>query len=176
MKRLALLAVTAVTAFAPIAAAPAFADPPRGYEQDRQQTYDWRDDRRDDREDRRQDARDDRRDSDRDRRHDRRREARSEHRWDHRQHNGYTVNGRWYYGAPPANYYYRSDFRPGYQAWQRGQRVPDYYRDRAHRVDYRQYRDMRAPPRGYQYIRDDRGTVLLVGITTGVILATILAQ
>jgi Ni/Co efflux regulator RcnB len=172
MKRIAILAVTAVTALTPLAAAPAFADP-RGYEQndDRYQRSDNGRDRYD-RDDRRQDARDERRDD----RRDDRRSARRDHRWDHRQHNGYSVNGRWYYGAPPASYYNRSDFRPGYQAWQRGQRVPDYYRDRAHRVDYRQYRDLRAPPRGYQYVRDDRGAVLLVGIATGVILSTIFTQ
>ena len=176
MKRLAILAVTAVTALAPLAAAPAYAAPPRGYEQDQQQTYDRRDDRRDDKYDARADRRDAVRNEHRDRRSDSRREARNEQRWDHRQHNGYTVNGRWYFGPPPTSYYNRSDFRPGYEVWRRGQRVPDYYRDRALRVDYRQYRDMRAPPRGYHYVRDDRGTVLLVGIATGVILSTILAQ
>ncbi len=181
MNRIALLAVTAVTAFAPIAGAPAFAAPPQGYEQNDTRYERNRDDNgRYDRNDRRQNdrdvRRDDRRNSDRDRYSDRRREARHEHRWDHRQHNGYTVNGQWYYGAPPSNYYYRPDFRPGYQAWQRGQRVPAYYRDSAHRVDYRQYRNLRAPPRGYQYVRDDRGAVLLVGIATGLILSTILTQ
>lgn len=148
MKRLAILAVTAVTALAPIAAAPASAAPPHAYGYERNH----------------------------DNRHDNRRDARSERRWDRRQDNGYTLNGRWYYGAPPASAYHARDFRPGYRAWQRGERVPAYYRDRAHRVDYRQYRNLRAPPRGYEYIRDDRGTVLLVGIATGVILSAILAQ
>ena len=180
MKRIAILAIGAITAFAPISAAPAFADPPRGYEQNdtryERNTDNGRYDRNDRRQDARDERRDDRRDSERDRRSDRRREARNEQRWDHRQHNGYSVNGQWYYGAPPTNYYYRPDFRPGYQAWQRGQRVPQYYRDSAHRVDYRQYRNLRAPPRGYQYVRDDRGSVLLIAIATGVILSTILTQ
>jgi Ni/Co efflux regulator RcnB len=180
MKRTAMLAVAAVTAFAPIVSAPAYADPPR-YEQsndrhERNQDSDGRYARQSDNQTARDERRDHSRDASRDRRSDRRGEARNEHRWDHRQHNGYTVNGRWYYGAPSSDNYNRADFRPGYEAWQRGQRVPSYYRDRAHRVDYREYRDLRAPPRGYQYVRDDRGAVLLVGIATGVILATILTQ
>lgn len=170
MKRIALLAVTAVTAFAPLAVSSAQAAPPQSYQQDRRDDY--RDDRRDERQDARRDYRDDRRDDRRDARQD----ARQRQRWDARQHNGYSVNGRWHYGAPPASYYNRSDFRPGYQAWKRGVVVPAYYRDRAHRVDYRQYRNLRAPPRGYEYIRDDRGTVLLVGVATGVILSAIFAQ
>lgn len=153
MKRIAILAITALTAIAPIA--PAFADPPR-YEQN----------------DNRRDARDERRDERQDDRRDDRRGAR----WEAREHNGYMYRGRWHYGPPRASYYGRPGFEPGYHVWQRGERVPAYYRDRAHRVDYRQYRDMRAPPRGYQYVRDDRGTILLVGIATGVILSAILAQ
>lgn len=180
MNRIAILAVTAVTALAPMAGAPAYADPPR-YEQndnryERNRDNAGRYEQRDRRQETRDARRDERRDAVRDRRSDNRREARIDNRWDHRQHNGYTVNGQWYYGAPSASYYNRPDFRPGYQAWQRGQRVPDYYRDSAHRVDYRQYRNLRAPPRGYQYVRDDRGAVLLVGVVTGVILATILTQ
>ena len=49
------------------------------------------------------------------------------------------------------------------------------YRDRAHRVDYRAVR-LRMPPRGYEYVRDDRGAVLLVGIATGVIVSAILSH
>ena len=35
---------------------------------------------------------------------------------------------------------------------------------------------LRRPPRGYHYVRDDRGDYLLVGIATGVILGVILAN
>lgn len=116
-----------------------------------------------------------RREERRDERRDDRRDARQEARWDARQHNGYSYQGRWHYGAPPAAYYGRADFRPGYKAWTRGERVPAYYRDHAHRVDWRRER-LKAPPRGYEYVRDDRGSVLLVGIATGVILTAILAR
>ncbi len=166
MKRLALMAVAAVTAFAPLAAAPAYADPPRhdrGYDRDRDRDHrrgDWRDDRRDERRAYNEGRRDGYRES----------------RWDNRRHNGYNYNGRWYYGPPPAAYYGRPGFNPGYHAWRRGDRVPAYYRDRWQRVDYRHYRHLRAPPRGYHWVRDDRGDYLLVAIATGVILSAILSN
>lgn len=151
-KRLALLAVTAMTALAPMAVTTTASAAPR-YEtapQNRPQA------------ERREEHRDDRRDD--------RRDARQQARWEARQHNGYTYNGHWYYGAPPAS---RRGYEPGYRQWRRGDTVPAYYRDRGHQVDWRRA-GYRAPPRGYQYVRDDRGAVLLVGIATGAIL-TILA-
>lgn len=154
-KRLALLAVTAMTALAPMAVTTTASAAPR-YEtapQNRPQA------------ERREERRDDRRDD--------RRDARQQARWDARQHNGYRYNGQWHYGPAPAAYYGRQGFEPGYRAWNRGDRVPAYYRDRSHQVDWRR-NGYKAPPRGYQYVRDDRGTVLLVGIATGAIL-TILA-
>ncbi len=39
-------------------------------------------------------------------------------------------------------------------------------------VDYHRYRGLRAPPRGYRYVRSGNDAVL-VGITTGVIAAVI---
>jgi Ni/Co efflux regulator RcnB len=53
--------------------------------------------------------------------------------------------------------------------------LPSYYRDRYRDVDYRNYH-LRAPPRGYHYVRDDRGSILLVGLATGVILSSILSD
>ena len=161
MKRLALMAVAAVTAFAPLAAAPAYADPPRherGYDRDRDHRRgDWRDDRRDERRAYNEGRRDGYRES----------------RWDNRRHNGYNYNGRWYYGPPPAHW--RDHARYDYRAWRRGDRLPAYYRDHYRPVDYRYYR-LRPPPRGYHYVRDDRGDYLLVGIATGVILGIIASQ
>ncbi len=166
MKKLGLMAVAAVTAFSPILAAPAYADPPRHHDRDGR----W-DDRRDDRRGDRYDRRDDRRD---DRRH--YRDGYREGRWEAGRHNGYSYNGRWFYGPPPSAYYGRAGFEPGYRAWRRGDRVPAYYRDRYVVVrDYNRY-GYRAPPRGYHYVRDDRGDVLLVGIATGVILSAILSH
>lgn len=93
--------------------------------------------------------------------------------WDNRRYNGYWYNSRFYYGPPPS---YHTRVVYGYQAWRRGDRLPAYYAGRYRPVDYRYYR-VSAPPRGYHYVRDDdRGELLLVGITTGVILGAILAS
>lgn len=100
-----------------------------------------------------------------------RRDDRNGGRWDSRQHNGYNYNGRWYYGAPPAAYYGRPGFSPGYHAWRRGDRLPRGYHYEV--VDYRRYH-YAAPPRGYHYVRDDRGDVILAAIATGVIASVIL--
>jgi Ni/Co efflux regulator RcnB len=157
MKRLALATLAALTFAGPLTAAgTAAADPPRherGWDRDRgDRDYDNRDDRRDERQAYRQGYR--------------------SGQWDARQHNGYNYNGRWYYGPPPQSYYGRRDFSVGYRAWRRGDRLPAYYRSHYQRVDYRHER-LRPPPRGYHYVRDDRGELLLVGVTTGIILGII---
>jgi Ni/Co efflux regulator RcnB len=115
----------------------------------------------------RQDVREERREL-RDARQDLRQERRQAQRWNQRQHNGYYVNGRFHYGQPNASVMNRRDYRPAYQQWRRGDRLPTYARG-YREVDWRRER-LRQPPRGYHYVRDDRGEVLLVGIATGVIL------
>ena len=125
----------------------------------------------------RQDVRDARRDL-RDARQDvreERRDLRQAQRWNQRNHNGYYANGRFYYGQPNAQIQGRRDYRPAYQQWRRGDRLPTYARQQYRQVDYRR-EHLRAPPRGYHYVRDDRGEVLLVGIATGVILSILLSQ
>jgi Ni/Co efflux regulator RcnB len=125
-----------------------------------------RGDRRGDRWDRNDDRRDDRRGD---------RDGRRGDRWDNQRHNGYTYNGRWYHGPPPAVYQGRAGYQSGYRQWRRGDRLPSYYQSRYRQVDYRR-EHLRAPPRGYRYVEDDRGDMLLVGIATGVILSIILSQ
>jgi len=100
-------------------------------------------------------------------------QAADQGRWDQRQHNGYYLGNRWHYGPPQDAYYGREGFRPGYQAWARGQHVPRYYRGRYSNVDYREHH-LRRPPHGYRWVEDDRGSYLLIGIATGVILSAIL--
>mgnify|MGYP001157991549 CR=1 FL=1 len=133
---------------------------------------DWNRGDRNDRDDRRGD-RSDRYDRD-DRRGDRN-DRRNNNRWDNARHNGYTYNGRWYHGPPPAAYEGRNGYQAGYRNWRRGERLPSYYQSRYRTVDYRR-EHLRAPPRGYRYVEDDRGDMLLVGIATGVILSIILSQ
>lgn len=102
-----------------------------------------------------------------------RRERRQAQRWNQRQHNGYYANGRFYYGQPSYAHMQRRDYRPAWQQWRRGDRLPAYARSNYREVNWQRER-LRQPPRGYHYVRDDRGEVLLVGIATGVILSILL--
>jgi len=130
----------------------------------------------------------DRRDWDRGRDHDRRdwdrrdrdRDRWDDHRggygrWDNGRHNGYYYNNRWSYGPPPAAYYGRPGFRPGYTAWRRGAYLPSYYRDRGYIVnDYYRY-SLRQPPRGYYWYRTGNDYVL-AAIATGLIFDVIASR
>jgi Ni/Co efflux regulator RcnB len=139
----------------------------RDYRRDSDRDRDWDRDRDRDRDwDRDRDR--DRRDARRHRRHDR-----GYHRgWNRSRYNGYWYEGRWFYGPPPAYY---DNVRFGWRTWRRGDRLPDYYEDYYAPVDYRYYH-LRRPPRGYHYVRDDRGDLLLVGFATGIILGVILSN
>ncbi|HET9230808.1 MAG TPA: RcnB family protein [Vitreimonas sp.] len=165
MKRLLMTALAAATFAAPLALPTDATAHERGRgHRHNDRDRDWDRDRDDDDRDYRRDRRD--------RRH-YREGRRDQRRWDRSRYNGYTYRGQWYYGPPPSSYDYRYvDY--GYRAWRRGDRLPRYYRDYYRPVDYRYYR-LRQPPRGYHYVRDDRGDYLLVGIATGVILGVILA-
>jgi Ni/Co efflux regulator RcnB len=55
-----------------------------------------------------------------------------------------------------------------YRSWQRGQRFDSRYARNYRQIDYRQYRGLRAPPRGYRYVQSGNDAVL-VGITSGII-------
>jgi Ni/Co efflux regulator RcnB len=164
MKRFATAVLAAATFAAPLALPAQAAAQHR--DRDRDRDRDW--DRGRDRDDR------DRNDRRRWRRGDR--DDRGYHRgWDRRRFNGYTYRGRWHYGPPPETYYRDPYYNPGYRSWRRGDRLPLYYREHYRAVDWRYHR-LRQPPRGYHYVRDDRGDYLLVGIATGVILGVILAN
>jgi Ni/Co efflux regulator RcnB len=178
MKRITLAAATALMLAGPLAATASAQSTHRGEDRsDDRGRYD--DDRgRGDRDwDRNDDRRSDRGDRDWNRNDDRR-AHRGDHRrsrWHNDRHNGYTYNGRWYYGPPPGAYEGRHGYEAGYRSWRRGERLPSYYQGRYRQVDYR-HEHLRAPPRGYRYVEDDRGDYLLVGIATGVILSIILSQ
>lgn len=64
--------------------------------------------------------------------------------------------------------------RREHRQWRKGDRLPAYYRSHYREVSYRDH-GWRKPPRGYHYVRDDRGETLLVGIATGAILGVILS-
>lgn len=67
----------------------------------------------------------------------------------------------------------KQTYRPArveYRNWKRGQRFDSRYARNYRQIDYRQYRGLRAPPRGYRYVRSGNDAVL-VGITSGLIAA-----
>jgi Ni/Co efflux regulator RcnB len=79
---------------------------------------------------------------------------------------------------------YRDGYRDGMRAgdrndrvyaWRQGGYVNDY---RGRTVIVRDYRSqrLRQPPRGYQYVRNDRGDVVLAAIATGLIVGLIVSS
>lgn len=109
------------------------------------------DHRNDHRYEQRHDRRDDRRDA--------RQDQRSYARWQQAQR---RFNAPRY--VAPRGYTVRS--------WSYGQRMPAYYRTSTYVVnDYSRY-GLRAPPRGYQYVRSGND-VVLAAVATGLITAVI---
>jgi Ni/Co efflux regulator RcnB len=45
--------------------------------------------------------------------------------------------------------------------WRKGQRFDQRQARNYRQIDYRQYRGLRAPPRGYRYVQSDRNVVLV---------------
>lgn len=54
--------------------------------------------------------------------------------------------------------------------WRKGERFDNRYARNYRQIDYRQYRGLKAPPRGYRYVQSGNDAVL-VGITSGIIAA-----
>ena len=93
--------------------------------------------------------------------------------WDNNQHNGYYRNNVWHRGPPPSAQTGQRNVTLGYRPWARGQRL-GYYNGRYAEVDYRQ-QNLRAPPRGYHWVRDDSGDYLLAAVVGGLIAQVILS-
>jgi len=62
-----------------------------------------------------------------------------------------------------------------HRQWRRGDRIDNYNHRRYVEVDYRRHH-LRAPPRGYHYVQDDRGDIILAAIAGGLIAAIIAAN
>lgn len=77
-------------------------------------------------------------------------------------HRGYDRN-RGYDRAPQRNQY---------RNWHRGERFDARQARNYRQIDYRQYRGLNAPPRGYRYVQSGNDA-LLVGITSGIVAAVI---
>ncbi len=170
MKKFLTAAIAATLAMSSMGVASAAEAQSRGHQEQR---HDRRDDRRDDRNDRREERRDERREDRRDNRSDRRewrqdnRDDRREYRQDQRAYGRWQQSQRRY----NAGRYYAPR---GYQQrdWSYGQRMPSYYRSNQYVVnDYNRY-GLRAPPRGYHYVRSGND-VVLAAIAGGLITAVI---
>ena len=95
--------------------------------------------------------------------------------WDNSHNNGYYTGNTWHAGTPSASVQRRHDYRAGWRDWRRGQRLPAYYRSHYQEVDYRSHR-LPPPRRGYHYVQDDTGKILLVAVATGLIASIIANQ
>lgn len=162
MKKILTAALAATLALSSLGVASAAEAQSRGNHEQRQDRRDDRNDDRGDRRDDRRDNRDDRREWRQDSRDDRR-----EFRQDQRAYSRWQQSQRRY----NAGRYYAPR---GYQQldWSYGQRMPSYYRSNQYVVnDYSRY-GLRAPPRGYHYVRsgDD---VVLAAVAGGLIVAVI---
>jgi Ni/Co efflux regulator RcnB len=60
--------------------------------------------------------------------------------------------------------------------YKKGGHMPTEYRGGSYAVNDWQSEHLRAPPRGYHYVRSDNGDFILVAITTGVIAGIIAGQ
>ena len=96
----------------------------------------------------------------------------SDHRDNHRNddRNSYGQRGNDNRGSYQNNRYQGQNW--GQNNWRRGDR---YDQGRYANFDWRR-EHYREPPRGYRYVRDDRGDVLLVGLLSGVILSQVFSH
>jgi Ni/Co efflux regulator RcnB len=78
----------------------------------------------------------------------------------HNDHNGRTVITE------------RTVRGPQHRNWRRGERFDRRYAQNYQVIDYRRYRGLKAPPRGYRYVRSGNDAVL-VGVTSGIIASVI---
>jgi Ni/Co efflux regulator RcnB len=158
MKKILTAAIAATLAVSSMGVASAAEAQSRGGYDQRQDHRSDRGDRRDDRRDTRNDRREWRQDY-RDDRRDFRQDQRAYARWQQSQRR-YNA-GRY---QPPRGYQTRQ--------WSYGQQMPHYYRSNQYVVsNYGQY-GLRAPPRGYHYVRSGND-VVLAAIAGGLITAVI---
>lgn len=81
------------------------------------------------------------------------------------------------HGRPPAHQVVTKKkvvvTRQSYRSnWRKGERFDSRQARNYRQIDYRKYRGLKAPPRGYRYVQSGNDAVL-VGITSGIIAAVI---
>lgn len=64
----------------------------------------------------------------------------------------------------------KTRYTPQYRSWNRGDRFDTRYARNYRQIDYRQYRGLRTPPRGYRYVQSGNDAVL-IGIASGLVAA-----
>lgn len=63
--------------------------------------------------------------------------------------------------------------QPQYRTnWRKGERFDRAQARNYRQIDYRQYRGLRAPPRGYRYVQSGNDAVL-IGITSGIVASVL---
>jgi Ni/Co efflux regulator RcnB len=87
---------------------------------------------------------------------------------------GEAAQAQPHFGPQPYAQDHRDLGRDGYRQapprWSRGQHVPRSYRSHSRFIDYRR-EHLRAPPRGYGWVRGDSNQYLMIALTTGLIAA-----
>jgi Ni/Co efflux regulator RcnB len=68
------------------------------------------------------------------------------------------------------NSYHRAAKAQYRSNWRKGERFDSRQARNYRQIDYRQYRGLQAPPRGYRYVQSGNDAVL-VGITSGIVAA-----
>ena len=167
MKKFVTAAVAAVIASSSLGLAATSADAQARGPDRQEQRQDHRNDRQDDRQDRREDRQENRRDARDDRREYRQdaRDDRRDFRQDQRAYARYQRAERRYSASrwqQPRGYDYR--------VYSAGQRLPNAYNSYVVN-DYNRY-GLRAPPRGYHYVRNGND-VVLAAVAGGLITAVI---
>lgn len=62
-----------------------------------------------------------------------------------------------------------------WKTFRKGQKFDRRYARNYQVIDYRKYRNIKAPPRGYHYVRSGND-LLLVGLTSGIVASVIAGQ
>jgi Ni/Co efflux regulator RcnB len=65
--------------------------------------------------------------------------------------------------------YRPGDSESGQRGWLRGERLPDQYRQNRYFVNDWRQRNLRSPPRGYRWVRNNDNQFLLAAMSTGMI-------
>ena len=62
--------------------------------------------------------------------------------------------------------------KPSYKTFKKGEKFDKRYAKNYSEIDYRKYKTLKAPPKGYHYVRSGND-ILLVAITSGIIASVL---